>query len=466
MLHAVLQHARDHQSQHLDTLFDFLRIPSISTLPEHEPDILQAAQWLVSHLSEIGMQRAEIMPTAGLPVVYAEWLDAGPDAPTVLVYGHYDVQPVDPVEEWQSPPFEPTVRDGNIYCRGASDDKGQSFAVLAAADSYLRATGSLPLNLKVLLEAEEEISSPNLTPWVRQHRAMLAADAVLICDTSMLDETTPLIMTGTRGMAYMQIDVQGPSGDLHSGGYGGAVDNPFNVLVRLLAQLQDGDTHRVLIPGFYDKVQVIDPVELESMRRIPFDDDRVRADTGVPAAAGETGYSIIERLSIRPTLDIHGIPGGFTGAGKKTVIPARASAKLSMRLVPDQNPEEIASLFESYVRAICPPTVVVTVHRLGMARPSVVDYRHPVIQAAARALEESFSVAPLYLRGGGTLPIVPDFQDILGVPVVMAGFGLPNDNAHAPNEKLGLRNFRLGVEMVIRYFALLGQDVNPDSAGM
>lgn len=460
MLEAAIQHARDHQQQHLNTLFELLRIPSISTLPEHQPDILCAAQWLVSYLTEIGIQRAEIMPTAGLPVVYAEWLEAGAEAATVLVYGHYDVQPVDPVEEWQSPPFEPTIRDGNIYCRGASDDKGQSFAVLAAADAYLRTAGRLPVNLKVLLEAEEEISSPNLTPWVEQHKAMLAADAILICDTSMLDETTPLIMTGTRGMAYMQIDVQGPSGDLHSGGFGGVVDNPFNVLVRLLAQLQDGDTHRVLIPGFYDTVQAIDPVELESMQRIPFGDERVRADTGVPAAAGETGYSPIERLSIRPTLDIHGIPGGFTGAGKKTVIPARASAKLSMRLVPDQDPEEIAALFESYVRAICPPTVTVAAHRLGLARPSVVDYRDPAIQAAARALEESFSAAPLYLRGGGTLPIVPEFQDILGAPVVMAGFGLPNDNAHAPNEKLGLLNFRLGVETVIRYFAFLGKDTD------
>jgi acetylornithine deacetylase/succinyl-diaminopimelate desuccinylase-like protein len=454
MLESVLAHARDHQQDHLAELFDFLRVPSISTLPEAEQDIRAGAAWLASAMERAGLQRVEIMPTAGLPLVYGEWLGAGPDAPTLLAYGHYDVQPVDPVDEWISPPFEPTIRGDDLFCRGASDDKGQVMAILAAVSSYLQATGGLPLNFKFVVEGEEEISSPNLAPWVREHREMLAADAVLICDSGILDPDTPLIMHGVRGMAYMEVEVSGPRADLHSGLFGGQVDNPFNVLVRMLAQLQDGETRRVLIPGFYDRVQPVDDEERALMAQIDRDEDTVRQLTGVPHPAGETGYTLVERESVRPSLDIHGMPGGFTGPGKKTVIPARARAKVSMRLVPDQDPEEIAALFTSYIQSLAPPTVVVDVRTLGLARPAVVDFRDPAIQAAATAYQQAFGAVPLYQRGGGTLPIVSDFQDILGAPVVMMGFGLPDDNVHAPNEKLHLPNFYRGIETVVSYLAL------------
>jgi acetylornithine deacetylase/succinyl-diaminopimelate desuccinylase-like protein len=389
--------------------------------------------------------------------VYGEWLGAGPAAPTLLAYGHYDVQPVDPVEEWLAPPFEPVVRGDDLFGRGASDDKGQVMAILAAVASYLHTGGALPVNFKMVVEGEEEISSPNLAPWVREHRQMLAADAVLICDSGILDPQTPLINHGVRGMAYMEVEVCGPRGDLHSGLFGGQVDNPFNVLVRMLAQLQDGESRRVLVPGFYDRVQPADDEERALMAQIDRDDNRVRQLTGVPHPAGEAGYTLVERESVRPTLDIHGMPGGFTGPGKKTVIPARARAKVSMRLVPDQDPEEIAALFSAYVRSLAPPTVTVEVHTLGLARPAVVDLRDPAIQAAAMAYERTFGAAPVYQRSGGTLPIVADFQDLLKAPVVMMGFGLPDDNVHAPNEKLHLPNFYRGIEAVMWYLALLAR---------
>lgn len=450
-----LTHCHTHRERYLQELFDFLRIPSISTLPEAAPDMQRAAQWLAEAMARIGLDQVAVMPTAGHPLVYGQWLDAGPQAPTLLFYGHYDVQPVDPLDEWLSPPFEPTVRNNQLFCRGASDDKGQVYLVLAAIDSYLRTEGRLPINLKVIIEGEEEISSPNLTPWVEEHREMLACDAVLICDTGILAENMPLINHGTRGLTYMEVEVQGPATDLHSGGFGGVVDNPFNVLVRILAQLQDGETRRVLIPGFYDQVAPPDALEERLLAQAPISDQVIQGLTGAPAAAGEAGYTAAERVTVRPTLDIHGMPGGFTGEGKKTVIPARASAKVSMRLVPNQDPAEIATLFERRVRSLAPSSVKVTVRTLGLARWSLVDLNEPAIQAAARAYETSFGTAPLFMRGGGTLPIVADFQDILRAPVVMMGFGLPNDNAHAPNEKLSLTLFQRGIETVIHYFALL-----------
>jgi acetylornithine deacetylase/succinyl-diaminopimelate desuccinylase-like protein len=450
-----LAYSRSQREHYLHTLHDFLRIPSISTLPEAEPDIQRAAQWLADTMAGIGLDQVALMPTAGYPVVYGEWLGAGPEAPTLLFYGHYDVQPVDPVAEWLSPPFEPTVRNNQLFCRGASDDKGQVALVLAAVDSYLRTEGRLPVNLKVMIEGEEEIASPNLTAWVEQHKALLACDAVLICDSNILAEDLPLINHGTRGMAYLEVELQGPATDLHSGSFGGAVDNPFNVLVRILAQLQDGETRRVLIPGFYDRVAPPDAQEQRLLAQLPISDQVVQMQTGAPAVAGETGYTAAERLSVRPTLDIHGMPGGFTGKGGKTVIPAKAAAKVSMRLVPDQDPAEIAALFERAVKSLAPATVKVTVRTLGLARWSLVDLHAPAIQAAAQAYQAGFQAAPLFMRGGGTLPIVAEFQDTLGAPVVMMGFGLPDDNAHAPNEKLSLACFYRGIETVIHYLALL-----------
>lgn len=457
MQDVALSYARERTQQHLDALCDFLRIPSVSTLPEAEPDMRAAAQWVADAMRRIGLEGVEIAATAGHPVVYGQWLGAGADAPTLLVYGHYDVQPVDPVDLWTSPPFEPTVRGENLYARGASDDKGQVAAVLDAAESYLATAGRLPINLKLLIEGEEEISSPNLAAWVAAHRERLACDAVLICDSGMLNPQTPLINHGTRGLTYMEIEVQGPAGDLHSGTFGGLVDNPFNVLVRILAQLQDGHTRRVLIPGFYDRVRPVDEEERALLARIPLTDDDIRRLTGVPKPAGEEGFTWGERGTLRPTLDIHGIAGGFTGPGKKTVLPARAAAKVSMRLVPDQDPAEIAELFSRYVRSLAPDTVTVEVRTLGLARPSVIDFRAPAVQAMARALQAAFGAAPAFMRGGGTLPIIADFQDLLAAPVILTGFGLPDDNVHAPNEHIHLPNFFRGIECLIHYYSLLAE---------
>jgi acetylornithine deacetylase/succinyl-diaminopimelate desuccinylase-like protein len=424
--------------------------------PEHEADMQRAADWLARYLKGMGLTRVEMPATEGFPVVYGEWLGAGPDVPTLLAYGHYDVQPADLIEEWRTPPYEPTLRGDDLFARGASDDKGQLFAVLAAADACLKAEGRLPINLKVMLEGEEELSSPHMAAFVERHRDLLAADAILICDEAVLDPQTPLIMYGIRGTLYLEVEVQGPAHDLHSGTFGGAVDNPFNVLVRLLAQLQDADTHHIRIPGFYDRVRPLGDAERALLAKMPVTDEVARHLTGVPALAGEEGYTTIERVSVRPTLEIHGLPGGFTGPGKKTVIPARASAKVSMRIVPDQDPHEIARLFEAHLRAIAPPTVELAVHTLGASRPTVIDYEAPAIQAMARAFELGFGAPPVYFRGGGSLPIVADFQDTLGAPIVLIGFGMPDDNTHAPNEKYHLPNFYHGIETLIHYFGILG----------
>jgi acetylornithine deacetylase/succinyl-diaminopimelate desuccinylase-like protein len=429
---AALTYAREHRWQYLEALFDLLRIPSISTLPAHRPDIERAAAWLADHLCGLGLASVEIIPTEGHPVVYGEWLGAE-GAPTLLAYGHYDVQPADPLEEWRTPPFEPTLRGDDLFCRGASDDKGQFFAVLAAVEAYLKTAGRLPINLKVVLEGEEEILGESLPTVLRQRHEALAADAVLICDEACLDPQTPLIMYGVRGNCYLEVEVRGPARDLHSGTFGGAVDNPFNVLVRLLAACQDPATHRVLVPGFYDRVRPLEDEERAILAQIPVTDAVARALTGAPALGGEDGYTTLERVSVRPTFDIHGLPGGFTGEGKKTVIPARAAAKVSMRMVPDQDPHEIARLFKSYLRSIAPPTVELSFHLWGAAQPALIDYRAPEIQAMADAFERGFGTRPLYMRGGGSLPIVHDFQEVLAAPIVLTGFGLPDDNAHAPN---------------------------------
>ncbi len=453
----ALTFSRLHAQSQFFALSELLRIPSISTLPAHQPDMQRAAAWLRDHCQHLGLVGAELLPTAGAPVVYAEWLDAGPQAPTLLVYGHYDVQPVDPVAEWRTPPFEPTLDGDKLYCRGASDDKGQVMAILSAVEAYMQSAGRLPLNLKILIEGEEEISSPSMAALLRQHQGRLTADAVLICDQAMLGPNLPLIEYGVRGNCYLEVEVAGPAGDLHSGTYGGAVDNPFNVLVRMLARMQDGESRRILIPGFYDAVRPLAGAERERLAQLPLSEDTMRQLTGAPQTAGESGYNVAERISVRPTFEIHGIGGGFTGPGRKTVIPARASAKVSMRLVPDQNPEEIAALFETYIHAIAPPTVQVTVQRLGFSRAAVINFEGPAFVAADRAYEAAFGVRPLYARGGGSLPIVPEFQDVLAAPVVMMGFGLPDDNIHAPNEWFLLSNFYRGIETIIHYLSLFAQ---------
>ncbi len=456
MLTSALDYARAHRAEYLARLCEVVRIPSVSMAPEHGAGMERAVEWLAGLLRRAGLENVRALPTPGRPVLCADWLHAGPQAPTLLAYGHYDVQPADPLEEWLSPPFEPAVRGEDLYGRGASDDKGQLLAEIAAAEAYLATAGRLPINLKLLLEGEEEMSSPHMADFVRDHAGELACDAVLICDEAMLDPKTPLITYGVRGNCYMELRVQGPAHDLHSGTFGGAVDNPFNVLVRLLAALQDADSRRIQIPGFYDRVRPLEAEERALLAALPIDDAAMRALTGVPLPAGEAGYTALERTAVRPTLEIHGLPGGFTGPGKKTVIPAWAGAKVSMRLVPDQEPEEIARLFESYLRSMVPPTVTLECHLLGGARPAVVDFRAPAVQAMARALGEVFGGETRYLRGGGSLPIVRELQEAVGAPVVLAGFGLPDDNIHAPNEKIHLPNYYGGIEALIRYYMALG----------
>ncbi|HEM47286.1 MAG TPA: dipeptidase, partial [Alphaproteobacteria bacterium] len=378
----ALEYAHHHRQDIVHALVELLRIPSVSTLPAHAGDMHRAATWLASYLRDSGLDTVQLISTAGHPVVYSEWLGAGDGAPTLLAYGHYDVQPVDPIDEWQTPPFEPEMRGENLYARGASDDKGQLMAVVAAVRAYLHSAGRLTINFKIMLEGEEEISSPNMPAFVRDNQAMLAADAVLICDGSILAPDLPMITYGVRGMAYMEVEVRGPATDLHSGTFGGVVDNPFNVLVQILAQLKDPDTGRVNIPGFYDRVQPLTGEERERLAAVPFGETETLSLTGARALAGEAGYTPVERTAVRPTLDIHGMPGGFTGEGKKTVIPARASAKVSMRLVPDQDPAEIARLFKERVLALAPDTVEVTVRTLGIARPAYIDPGLPALQAA------------------------------------------------------------------------------------
>jgi len=458
MLNQALDYARQHRPDYLEALLDWLRIPSVSTLPEHAPDVRRAGAWAVARLQAMGMSSAQLMETGGHPVAYAEWL--GTPGSTLLVYGHFDVQPVDPLEAWQRPPFEPRLEGETIYARGASDDKGQAFAVLAALEAYLKTAGKLPVNVKVLLEGEEEITSPNLLPYVQAHARQLSADAILIADQEMLGPRTPLIMYGVRGNLYVEIEVQGPASDLHSGTYGGAVDNPINVLVRILAGLQDGTTRRVLIPGFYDAVQPLTEEERALLARAPLNDEVARQLTGVPMTAGEQGFSLVERVAVRPTLEVHGVVGGFTGAGMKTVIPAKAAAKVSMRLVPDQEPQAIAALLEAHLKKAMPATVRGGLRVLGAARPAVTDFRAPAVQAASRAYERVFGTPPVYLCGGGSLPIVRDFIDHLSppggaIPVVMIGFGLPDDGTHAPNEKFALASFHQGIDTVIHYLDIL-----------
>lgn len=456
MLDSALNYARQNQAAHLSRLCDWLRIPSISTSPEHAPDVRRAADFAAQYLRAIGMDKTEVRETAGYPVVYAESM-TDPHLPTLLIYGHFDVQPTDPNEEWTRPPFEPTLDGDNLYARGASDDKGQALAVLAALESYFKTSGALPVNVKVLLEGEEEITSPNLAPYIQSHTDELRADAILIADQDMLDPQHPVVMWGLRGILYVEIEVTGPARDLHSGTFGGSVDNPFNVLVRLLSQLQDGETRRISIPNFYDNIEELNDEERALISQAPVNDDVGIYLTGAPQLGGEMGYPLAERISVRPTLEVHGIAGGFTGEGSKTVIPARATAKVSMRLVPRQMPEEIFESLKSYLQSLCPPTVKLNVNKIGQAVPVKVDYKHPAIQAAAAAYERGFGHKPVYLRGGGSLPIVHDMIEMLHVPVVMIGFGLPDDRTHAPNEKIHLPNFYHGIETVIHYLNLFAR---------
>lgn len=396
----IEQYFDQHRQRFEDQLCEFLAIPSVSTDAACTPDVQRCASWLADHLRSIGVPHVEIIPTPGHPIVYAEHCTAGPDAPTLLFYGHYDVQPVDPLNLWTNPPFEPTIRDGKVFARGATDDKGQVFLHIKAIEAMLAVDGSLPVNLKLLIEGEEEIGSPNLAPFVEQHREKLACDAVVVSDTSMFAPGEPSIVYGLRGLAYLQIDIQGPNRDLHSGSYGGAVANPINALAHIIAMLKDANG-TITIPGFYDAVLELTPTERESLNALGYSDERLKSDVDVDAVVGEPGFTTIERLGARPTLDVNGILGGFTGEGAKTVLPARAMAKVSMRLVPHQKHDDIATKVIDYVTSIAPPGTTVNVQDLHGADPVLVDISSPAIVTAAKALEETFGVKCRFTREGG-----------------------------------------------------------------
>jgi acetylornithine deacetylase/succinyl-diaminopimelate desuccinylase-like protein len=442
----VIDFIHTNRDRYVSELKQYLAIPSISALPGHAADVRRCAEWTADEMRRIGMENVRLVETPGHPVVYGDWLHAGSGqgAPTVLFYGHYDVQPVDPVALWETPPFEPSVRDGEIYARGAADDKGQVFMHFKAIEAHLTQTGRLPVNIKVIIEGEEEVGSKNLDDFVRANKPLLAADVVVISDSAMFDRGVPSICYSLRGLAYFQIDVRGSKSDLHSGVFGGAVANPAMVLAQMLAQMKDRGG-RIRIPGFYDDVRPLAEAERAAWRQLPFNEKKYRKDLGAPRLAGEKEFSVLERVWARPTFDVNGILGGFTGDGAKTVIPAVAMAKVSMRLVPDQDPDKIGALFEAYVRKIAPKTVELTVTRMHGGKPWITEYDNPFVQAAGRAIEQGFGKAPVFCREGGSIPVVSTFQEELGVPAVLFGVGLPDENAHAPNERLDLDNFHNGV---------------------
>jgi acetylornithine deacetylase/succinyl-diaminopimelate desuccinylase-like protein len=455
MSSSAITFARQNYSRFLDELKALLRIPSISTLPEHKADCRHAADVLAADLARIGMQNVRLIETDGHPMVYADWLHAT-GKPTVLIYGHYDVQPPDPLDEWLSPPFEPTERNGNIYARGAVDDKGQVVAQVKALESLL-AGGSLPINVRVLFEGEEEVGGEGIARFVASKPPELAADFALVSDTELFAPGLPTLCVGLRGMIYTELEVRGAKTDLHSGMYGGAAPNPFIALAQILAHLKD-EEGRILIPGFYDDIVPPSPEELAAWRSLPFDEEQYRiAEVGSRQLVGEPGYSVLERTWARPTVDVHGIPGGFTGAGAKTVIPAKAVAKVSMRLVPGMTTAKSFRLYKEYVEQIASAGVDVEVRLIHSGDPCLIPVDNPYIQAATRALHEVWGKDTVFIRSGGSIPIVGDFARHLGLPSVMMGFGLPDDGLHAPNEKFHLKNFELGIESLIRFLEEVGR---------
>jgi acetylornithine deacetylase/succinyl-diaminopimelate desuccinylase-like protein len=457
MSSTAVEYARQNSPRFLEELKTLLRIPSISTLPEHKKDVHAAAEWLAAELKRIGMENVEVIETPGHPLVYADWLHAE-GKPTCLCYGHYDVQPPDPLDEWISPPFEPTERNGNIYARGAVDDKGQMYMHVKALESLFAAhDGKLPLNVRVLLEGEEEVGGEQIAKFIREHGDRLKADFALVSDTDLFAPDLPTLCVGLRGMIYTEIEVRGAKTDLHSGMYGGAAPNPFVALAQIIAGLKDTDGH-ILIPGFYDEVKAPSADELNAWKNLPFDEEHYRqTEVGSTELTGEPGYSVQERTWARPTLDVHGIPGGFIGAGAKTVIPAKATAKVSMRLVPDMTPQTAFAQYKNYVESIVPKGVTVDVRLIHSGDAIVIGTDNPWIQIATQALKEVWQKETLFVRGGGSIPIVGDFERHLKIPTLLMGFGLPDDNLHAPNEKFHLANFYRGIESIIVLFERAGQ---------
>jgi len=439
----VIDFINVNRDRYLDELKALLAIPSISALPQHAADVKRCAEFCADETRRIGLQNVRLIDTPGNPVVYGDWLGSD-GAPTILFYGHYDVQPVDPLELWESPPFEATIRDGEIYARGSADDKGQVFMHFKAIEAHLKQNGRLPVNIKIILEGEEEVGSAHLDDFIRAHKRELGANVVVISDSAMFDRGVPSICYGLRGLVYFQIDLRGSKTDLHSGSFGGAVANPAMVLAQVLAQMKDRGG-RVKVPGFYDDVVPLTDEERKAWASLPFNEKKYKKDFGIPKLFGESGYTTLERTWARPTFEINGLLSGFTGEGAKTVLPAVSMAKVSMRLVPNQHPDTIAKLFEEYVRKITPKTVELTVTRMHGGKPWMTAYDNPFVQAAARAIEKGFGKTPVFTREGGSIPVVSTFQEELGLPSVLFGVGLPDENAHAPNEKLDVSNFHNGI---------------------
>jgi len=442
-VHPVIDFINARRDHYVSELKAYLAIPSISALPQHAGDVRRCAEWTAEEMGRVGLENVRLIETPGNPIVYGDWLHA-PDAPTILFYGHYDVQPVDPLDLWESPPFEATERDGELYARGAADDKGQVFMHFKAIEAHLKTGGRLPVNIKLVIEGEEEVGSAHLDDFVRANKSLLSADVVVISDSAMFDRGVPSICYSLRGLVYFQIDLRGTKSDLHSGLFGGAVANPATVIAQVLAQMKDRGG-RIKIPGFYDDVRALSDEERAQWKKLPFNEKKYRKDLGAPKLAGESGFSVLERVWARPTFDVNGLLSGFTGEGAKTVIPAVAMAKVSMRLVPDQTPEKIAQLFEAYLRKVTPKTVELTVTRMHGGKPWITAYDNPFVQAAGRAIEQGFGKEPVFCREGGSIPVVSTFQEELGVPAVLFGVGLPDENAHAPTEKLDLGNFHSGI---------------------
>jgi acetylornithine deacetylase/succinyl-diaminopimelate desuccinylase-like protein len=440
----------------LDELKTFLRIPSVSTLPEHVPDVRRAAQFVADSMKTAGLENMEIIATAKHPLVYADWLHA-PGKPTVLCYGHYDVQPPDPLEEWISPPFEPVVRDGNLYARGSADDKGQMYMHIKAVEALLSTTGTLPVNLKFLIEGEEEVGGESVAKFVAENPAKLKADVALVSDTELFAEGLPTLCIGLRGLIYTEIEARGPARDLHSGMYGGAAPNAVFGLIELLAKMKDADG-KIRIPGIYDDVEPPTPAEKRSWEHLPFDEkDFLKNEVGSTQLTGEPGYSVLERTWARPTLEVHGIAGGFTGAGAKTVIPARATAKVSMRMVPNQNPEKIIAAYKKFVADNTPAGIQTEVRVLSCGPAIMVNPDHPAIHIAASAFRDILGKETVFIRSGGSIPIVGDFAKHLGIPTILMGFGLPDDGLHSPNEKYKVANYYAGIMTIAHFFEQYGR---------
>ncbi|WP_391207250.1 dipeptidase [Psychrobacillus sp. L4] len=435
---------------HLEELKQFLRIPSISSLSEHKEDMQKGAQWLADSLSKAGLENVIVDKTSGHPVVYADWLHAE-GKPTMLIYGHYDVQPVDPLNLWETEPFDPQIRDNKLYARGASDDKGQVFMHVKAIEALLQTVGTLPVNVKLLIEGEEEVGSPNLEEYIENNKEKLAADVIVISDTGLQGPGQPAVCYGLRGLCGVQIDVKGAKSDLHSGLYGGGVQNSIHALVSILDSFRDAEG-TIEVEGFYDNVRPLLEEEQEAYKALGFDEEELKKEVGVDELFGEKGYSHLERVWVRPTLEINGVFGGFSGEGIKTVLPSEAGAKITCRLVPDQDPDEIVTKLRAHIEKNKPAGVTVTLTEFDKGKPFITPFDHPAIQAAGRSYEKVYNVPTAYTRGGGSIPIVAAFDEILGLPVVLMGFGLSTENFHAPNEHFHLENFDQGLRVIGDYY--------------